>query len=528
MSTIGQCEIRGTVRAEYEDILSAEALGFLAELTRRFRPVIDQLLDERKGRQKRLDSGELFDFLPETTAIRDADWRVAPLPDDLLDRRVELTGPVDRKMIINGLNSGANCFMADFEDATSPTWDNLLQGQKNLRDAVSGVMVHEDPVSGKTYSLDYDPAVLFVRTRGLHLPEAHVLVDGEPVPGALFDFGLFFFHNAAALLEKGSGPYFYLPKLETHREARLWNDIFVQAQNRLGLPVGSIKATVLIETLPAAFEMDEILYELRDHSAGLNCGRWDYIFSFAKKLHRHPAAILPDRQQVTMTQPFMRAYTQRVIQCCHRRGVHAMGGMAPQIPIRNDPEANRVAFDKVRADKLREVTDGHDGTWVAHPGLIGIAREVFDEHMPDRHQIDRRRDDLQVTADDLLEAPVGSRTEEGLRNNIRVGIRYLAAWLGGTAAVPIDGLMEDAATAEICRMQVWSWLRHEAAVGDRPLTPERFESTMDEEVERISALSESEANSPLAQAQALFSRLCLGETCEAFFTDIAYPKLIES
>jgi malate synthase len=447
-------------------LLSQDALAFVADLTRRFRPRLQELLAKRVERQARIDAGERLDFLKETAEIRAADWAVASIPDDLRRRTVEITGPVDRKMVINALNSGADAFMADFEDSNSPTWDNNVQGQVNLMHAVRRTIEYADPASGKEYRLGERVATLIVRPRGLHLSERHVTVDGSPVPGCLFDFGLYFFHNARALLERGTGPYFYLPKLQSHLEARLWNDVFLRAEEATGIPRGTIRATVLIETLPAAFEMDEILYELREHSSGLNCGRWDYIFSFIKT-HRHDARrVLPDRSQITMEQPFMRAYTQLAVRTCHRRGAHAMGGMAAQIPIKNDPEASRRAIERVRADKLREAMDGHDGTWVAHPGLVAIAREVFEAVMPGPNQLDRGREDVRVTAADLLMLPEGTRTEEGLRLNVRVGVQYLEAWLRGNGCVPLYNLMEDAATAEISRTQVWQWIRHRAALED--------------------------------------------------------------
>ncbi|MBV8170228.1 MAG: malate synthase A, partial [Alphaproteobacteria bacterium] len=440
-------EIRGAIKPGFEEILTPEALGFVAELERRFGPERKRLLARRAEIQARLDAGQKPDFLKETAPIRDADWTVAPLPKDLLDRRVEITGPVDRKMIINALNSGANVYMADFEDASTPSWTNMVEGQLNLRDAVRRTISFEDPESGKSYALGQKLATLLVRPRGWHLIEKHLVVDGEPVSGALFDFGLYFFHNAKALLAAGTGPYFYLPKMESHLEARLWNDIFVHAQRALGLPRGTIKATVLIETILAAFEMDEILYELREHSAGLNCGRWDYIFSFIKKFAEDPKAVMPDRGSVTMTSHFLRSYSQLLIQVCHRRNVHAMGGMAAQIPIKHDQVANDQAMDKVRADKQREAGDGHDGTWVAHPGLIPIAKQVFDQTMTAANQIARKRQDVHVSAADLLAVPTGDITEAGLRQNISVGIGYIEAWLRGQGCVPLHILFDDAATA---------------------------------------------------------------------------------
>jgi malate synthase len=471
-------EVHAPVEASWDEILSPDALAFLGKLARAFEPRRRQLLERRTRRQAEITRGAFPDFLPDTAAIRDADWRVAPIPADLTDRRVEITGPVDRKMVINALNSGAKVYMADFEDSHTPTWRNTLEGQVNLRDAVRGTIEFTSP-EGKRYALRPPVATLMVRPRGWHLPEKHVTVDGAPIAGALFDFGLFFFHNAAALVAKGSGPYFYLPKLESHLEARLWNDVFNLAQDELGLPRGTIRATVLIETILAAFEMDEILYELRDHSAGLNCGRWDYIFSFIKKFRHRPDFVLPDRSQVTMDRPFLRAYVDLLIRTCHRRGIHAMGGMAAQIPIKHDPAANDAALARVRADKLREVKAGHDGTWVAHPGLVPVAMEVFDAHMATSHQLHVTRDDVRVTAADLLAVPDGQITEAGLRLNVDVGVQYLESWLRGVGCVPIYNLMEDAATAEISRTQVWQWVRHGARLADgRPVTAELVHGVM--------------------------------------------------
>jgi malate synthase len=458
--------IRGEMRPGFETVLTPEAVAFVVALERKFGAERRRLLARRAEVQAKLDGGWKPVFRPETKAIRDADWTVAKLPKDLLDRRVEITGPVDRKMIINALNCGASVFMADFEDASTPSWTNLVEGQLNLRDAVAGTIAFDDPESGRHYALAAKTAVLKVRPRGWHLPEKHVLVDGEPMSGSLFDFGLFFFHNAKALLAKGSGPYFYLPKLESADEAELWNAVFVEAQAALGIPKGSIKATVLIETILAAFEMDEILHALRDHSAGLNCGRWDYIYSFIKKFRNDPKAMLPDRGQVAMTTHFLQSYVRLLIKTCHRRNVHAMGGMAAQIPIRNDPAANDAAMAKVRADKEREAGEGHDGTWVAHPGLVAIAKEVFDKAMPGPNQIARKRQDVEVGAADLVQVPQGTITEAGLRQNVNVGIGYIESWLRGNGCVPLYHLMEDAATAEISRSQVWQWRRHGAKLAD--------------------------------------------------------------
>jgi malate synthase len=454
-------EFRAPVEGRGEEILTREALEFVAELQRRFDSTRKDLLRRRAERQARLDAGELPDFLPETREVREADWKIAPVPDDLQDRRVEITGPVERKMMINALNSGARCFMADFEDANSPTWANCVGGQVNLVDAIQGTISLETP--DKTYRLGDEPATLLVRPRGWHLPERHVLVDGEPVSASLFDFGLYFFQNAQRLLACGTGPYLYIPKLESHLEARLWNDVFDFAEEELDVPAGSIKATVLIETILAAFEMDEILYELREHSAGLNAGRWDYIFSVIKKFPNREEFVLPDRAQVTMTVPFMRAYTELLVKTCHRRGAHAMGGMAAFVPSRRDPEVNETALAKVREDKVREANDGFDGTWVAHPDLVPVATEEFDRVLGERpNQVERLREDVSVGADDLLDVrvPGGEVTEDGVRNNVSVGLRYLESWLRGVGAVAIYNLMEDAATAEISRSQIWQWIRH--------------------------------------------------------------------
>ncbi|MFN0007416.1 MAG: malate synthase A [Planctomycetota bacterium] len=452
-------------------VLTPPALAFLADLERRFGARRRQLLARRAGVQARLDAGERPGFLAETSELRAAEWKVAEAPADLRERKVEITGPVDRKMIINALNSGASVFMADFEDASSPTFANLVDGQANLQDAVRRtiefVQPGTGPGAGKVYRLADRTATLVVRPRGWHLPERHVQIDGEPMSGSLFDFGLYFFHNAAELLRRGTGPYFYLPKLESRLEARLWNDVFVHAQEALGIPRGSIRATVLVETILAAFEMDEILWELREHSSGLNCGRWDYIFSFIKKFRADPGFVLPDRALVTMDQGFLRDYSLLLVKTCHRRGAHAMGGMAAQIPIKDDPQRNAAALAKVRADKKREVEAGHDGTWVAHPGLVPIAREEFDRVLGDRpNQLEVLREDIRVGAAELLAVPQVVITEAGLRANLEIGVRYLEAWLSGNGCVPIHGLMEDAATAEISRAQIWQWVRHGARLAD--------------------------------------------------------------
>jgi malate synthase len=465
-----------------------------------------------------MDSGVLPDFLAETAHIRQADWKVAPIPQDLQDRRVEITGPVDRKMIINAFNSGANVFMADFEDSNSPTWQNNLEGQTNLRDAVRGTISFSSP-EGKNYRLNPAVATLMVRPRGWHLDERHFTVDGKAISASLFDFGLFFFHNAQALIDKGTGPYFYLPKMESHLEARLWNDVFCFAQDELGIPRGTIRATVLIETILAAFEMDEILYELRDHSAGLNCGRWDYIFSFIKKFRKRPDFVLPDRSTVTMEKHFLKSYVDLLIQTCHRRGIHAMGGMAAQIPIKNDPEANERALDKVRQDKLREVSAGHDGTWVAHPGLVSVAREIFDAHMPKPNQIEKKRGDVRVTAKDLLTVPEGPITAEGLRWNIDVGLQYLESWLRGSGCVPIYDLMEDAATAEISRAQVWQWLHHGVRLSDgRTVSKELVRSVISEQRDRLRGARATEAAN-------IFDSMITSSEFPEFLTLVAYDSI---
>ena len=498
-------------------ILTRPALAFVEDLTRRFRPRIDELLARRGTVQERYDHGERPDFLAGTSDVRAGDWKVGRVPADLQDRRVEITGPVDRKMIINALNSGAQVFMADFEDATSPTWANLVTGQANLMDAVRRTIAYENPDTGKRYALNPQVATLMVRPRGFHLPERHCVVDGRPAPGMLFDFGLYLFHNAEALAKAGTGPYFYLPKMQSHLEARLWNDLFLHAQSALKIPAGTIKVTVLIETLPAAFEMDEILFELRDHIVGLNCGRWDYIFSSIKTLQNDPAFVLPDRGQVTMEAGFLRSYTQLLIKTCHRRGAHAMGGMAAQIPIKDDPEANERAMEKVRADKLREVREGHDGTWVAHPALVPIAKQIFDQGMPGPNQLHRLREDVVASASALLEAPSGTRTETGLRHNIRVGIQYLEAWLGGQGAVPIYNLMEDAATAEISRTQIWQWIRHAATLDDgRTITRPLVRQAIAEESAGWSA-----------DATKLFEQVATSDALPDFLTLPAYDILVK-
>ncbi len=520
--------VLGPIAPGYEAILTPAALGFLAELHRSFAGRIRTLLQLRKDAQRRFDDGRLPGFLRNTAAVREADWKVLPVRDDLADRRVEITGPTDRKMIINALNSGARVFMADLEDSSAPTWAAMVEGQVNLRDAVAGTIAFDHPTSGKHYELSDDPAVLMVRPRGLHLPERHLEVDGHPIPASLFDFGLFFFHNAAALIAKGSGPYFYLPKLENLLEARLWNDVFVRAQERLRIPEGTIKATVLVETLPASFQIEEILHELRNHSAGLNCGRWDYIFSYIKTVRNHREFLTPDRVAIGMTQPMMAAYARRVIAVCHRRGAHAMGGMAAQIPIKGDAEANEAALAKVRADKLREVTDGHDGTWVAHPALVPIAMKIFDEHMPTPNQLSRQRED-DVSVADLLRVPRGPRTEEGVRINIRVGIQYLEAWLGGSGCVPLYNLMEDAATAEISRAQLWQWVFHGADLDDgRTVTVELFRGLMADELSALrTQLGDARYDGGhFEEAKRIFDDLVTANTLAPFLTLKAYEHLL--
>jgi malate synthase A len=526
--SVAGLELRGELPAGHEAVLTPAALELVADLARRFRQRVTELLDRRRERQRRFDAGERPHFLTETEEIRAGEWTVAPIPRDLQDRRVEITGPVDRKMIINALNSGASVFMADFEDSNSPTWRNVVEGQVNLKDAVAGTISYLAPETGKRYQLNPGVATLMVRPRGWHLTERHVLVDGTPIPGAFFDFGVFLANNARALVAKGSGPYFYLPKLESHLEARLWNDVFLRAQELLGLPRGTIRATCLIETLPAAFEMDEFLYELREHSAGLNCGRWDYIFSFIKRFRADPRMVLPDRAQVTMDKGFLRAYVQLLIKTCHRRGIHAMGGMAAQIPIKDDPAASEAALAKVRADKLREVTDGHDGTWVAHPGLVPVAKAVFDEGMKGPNQIHRKREDVSVTAGDLLRPASGTRTEAGLRHNIRVSVQYIEAWLGGSGCVPLYQLMEDAATAEISRALAWQWIHHGVALQDgQRLTVERFRTLVAEEMDRIRL----EVGDPrfesgrFDEARSLFERMSTQAEFVEFITLPAYELL---
>jgi malate synthase len=512
-------------RAEYESILTPQALEFVAALNERFAPRVTELLRAREARQKRFDAGELPDFLAETKSVRESDWQVAPVPADLRDRRVEITGPTDRKMIINALNSGAKVFMADCEDSLAPTWDNVVSGQINLYDAVRRT-IELVADTGKVYRLNRETAVLIVRPRGWHLVEKNITQDGAAVVGAFVDFGLYFFHNAKEALARATGPYFYLPKMESHLEARLWADVFRFSESALGVPRGSIRATVLIETLPAAFEMDEILFELQEYIAGLNCGRWDYIFSFIKKFALRPDFVLPDRHEVTMTTHFLRSYSQLCIRTCHRRGAFAMGGMAAQIPIKNDPRANEQALGKVRADKEREATDGHDGTWVAHPGLVPIAREIFDRLMQSPNQVHKLRKDVVVTAADLLTVPAGKITEAGLRNNVNVGLQYMAAWLAGNGCVPINNLMEDAATAEISRAQLWQWIRHAAALDDgRKITLELFRTVLSEELFRLSEAQAAPGPLPYRDAAQLLDEITAARDFVPFLTLAAYPRL---
>jgi malate synthase len=516
-------EIRGQMAPGFEEILTPEALAFVAKLQREFRGRRKECLKRRQERQAALDAGQSLDFLSETKHIRESDWKCASIPADLCDRRVEITGPTDRKMVINALNSGAKMFMADFEDANSPTWRNMIEGQINLRDAIRRTIAFTSP-EGKEYKLKEKLAVLMVRPRGWHLIEKHLFVDGEPVAGGLFDFGLYFFHNARELLGRGTGPYFYLPKIENHLEARIWNDVFDLAQDELGIPRGTIRATVLIETIPAAFEMDEILYELRDHSAGLNCGRWDYIFSCIKKFRNKPDFVLADRALITMTTHFMHSYSLLCIKTCHRRNTFAMGGMAAQIPVKNNPAANEEAFAKVRADKEREARDGHDGTWVAHPGMVQLALDAFDAVMPQPNQIERKREDVQITARDLLDfQPSEPITEQGLRQNVSVGVQYLEAWLRGHGAVPLFNLMEDAATAEISRAQVWQWMRHPRGVlnDGRKVTKELFRGVLGEELSKVRRF----AGDKFDTARDLFDKITTDGDFAEFLTLPGYEKL---
>ncbi len=507
------------------EILNPEAMRFLAELVERFTPRLRELLAARRDRQAEFDAGRLPDFDPATTDIREAEWRVAEIPEEVLDRRTEITGPVSRKMVINALNSGARVYMADFEDSTAPSWFNVLDGQINLRDAVRRQIAFTSP-EGKEYALNEETAVLMVRPRGLHLPERHLRHGGKPVPGALVDFGLFLFHNHAELARRGSRPYFYIPKLEHHEEAAWWEEVITFAERRLGLERGTVRVTLLIETLPAVFQMHEILHALKDRILGLNCGRWDYIFSYIKTFRRHPDRVLPDRDQVVMTTPFLRAYSRLLIQTCHRRGAFAMGGMAAQIPISGDEEANAAALEKVRADKQREAGDGHDGTWVAHPGLEPLARAEFDRVMQGPNQIDRKLDCLEISAGVLIEPSAGTITEAGVRKNIGVAIQYMAAWLQGNGCVPIDHLMEDAATAEIGRAQLWQWAEHGARTDDgRTITREWLVTVFDEEKRPLTAGVDNGRLHAVNRATALLQEMTRSPELEEFLTLPAYGLL---
>lgn len=522
-----QTQMKVIANEQFQNIFSPELVNFLTELHQKFNGRRLELLIARKAKQNEFDQGKLPSFPKETEEIRNGDWVCNPLPKDLLDRRVEITGPVDRKMVINALNSGSSTFMADFEDSNAPTWQNCMEGQINLSDVVNKTISFENK-AGKKYQLGEKTAVLLVRPRGLHLDEKHIEFDGETASGSLTDFGVFFFRNAKKLVENGSGPYFYLPKLEHYEEARWWNDVFVFAQDYVGIPQGTVKATVLIETITASFQLDEILYELKEHSAGLNCGRWDYIFSYIKKFRNLPEFLVPDRDQVTMTSPFMSAYSKRVIQVCHKRGVHAMGGMAAQIPVKNNEEENEIAYAKVRADKEREVKNGHDGTWVAHPGLVPVAKEIFDEFMPTPNQIDKKHNDYHISEADLLEIPKGTITENGVRKNINVGILYIESWLMGTGAAALYNLMEDAATAEISRTQVWQWLKNRAKLDDgRILTPEMVLDWEKEELENIKDYvgEDRYASGKFQLATELFNDLVLNENFAEFLTLKAYQYL---
>ena len=511
----------------YESILTPDSMSFLSELFNEFEGDIDALLGKRRERQEKLDSGEFPDFLSETASIRQSEWKVAEIPPALRDRRVEITGPVDRKMVINALNSGANTYMADFEDSSSPTWSVMMEGQVNLRDAVSGTISFTNP-SGKEYRLNSETSVLLVRPRGWHLKEKHLDFWGKAPSAALVDFGLFFFHNAKKLLAQGVGPYFYLPKMESHLEARLWNEVFNFSQDYLGIPRGSVRATVLIETTPAAFEMDEILWELRDHSAGLNCGRWDYIFSFIKCFRNHPDFVLPNRSEVGMTEHFLSSYSQLLIKTCHRRGVHAMGGMAAQIPIKDDEDANNAAFEKVRSDKEREAKNGHDGTWVAHPGLISVAKDVFDAYMPKDNQIDKTRSDVEVSQSDLLRVPVGTISIDGLEANISAALYYTEQWISGLGCVPLNNLMEDAATAEISRAQIWQWIRHDRGVthDGQQINEDLVRSLLDDELAKIkTTFGDTYTNTRFSEAAELIVRIVTDKQLADFLTLEAYSLI---
>ncbi|MCA0153221.1 malate synthase A [Winogradskyella vincentii] len=528
IETPKQISLSKDVNKYYPNILTEEALLFIKQLHKKFNTQRLQLLEKRKGQQALFDQGLYPSFPAETKDIREGNWTVGDIPQDLLDRRVEITGPVDRKMVINALNSGAKTFMADFEDSNAPSWSNNLEGQQNLFDANKRVIELIDEKRGKHYRLNDETAVLLVRPRGLHLNESHLLVDGEEVSGSLFDFGLYVFHNTKILLEQNTAPYFYIPKLEHYLEARWWNKVFEFAQDYLNVPKGTFKATLLIETITASFQLDELIYELKDHIVGLNCGRWDYIFSYIKKFRNHKDFIVPNRDQVTMTTPFMAAYSDLVIQICHKRGIHAMGGMAAQIPIKNNPKANEEALEKVRIDKEREAKNGHDGTWVAHPALVEVAMNEFDKYMPTPNQIFRKRENLSITESDLLEIPKGTITEAGIRKNINVGILYMEAWLRGHGAVALYHLMEDAATAEISRTQLWQWLKNKVILEDgRQFNASLFEEFFDDEVEKIvTEVSEEKIESTkFCEAVQLFKRLVTQDKFEEFLTLSAYKQL---
>ena len=516
-----------TLSSEEQQILNPKTLALIELLHTKFNPRRLELLAKRKHRQDEIDDGKKPDFLEDTKSIRDGDWEVAPLPPDLQDRRVEITGPVDRKMVINALNAPVKTFMADFEDSCSPTWSNIVQGQINLRDAINGTIEFIRDSDQKRYSLNENTATLIVRPRGWHLNEKHILINGEEVSGSLFDFALYLSNNYQSLNSKGSGPYFYLPKLESHLEARLWNDVFVEAQDFLKVEQGTIKATVLIETILAAFEMNEILYELKDHSAGLNCGRWDYIFSFIKRFRNDPSCILPNRDEVTMTRHFLNSYVDELIKTCHKRNVHAMGGMAAQIPIKNDAEKNKLAMDKVQSDKLREAKAGHDGTWIAHPGLSTIAMNAFDSVMANNpNQISNKRNDVNTTAGDLLKIPTGSITQQGIRENIRVGVQYIEAWLSGNGCVPLYNLMEDAATAEISRSQIWQWIHHKVRISEseQVISEEYFVQSLEEEMDLIIAERDFDSEH-LQTAVDLFKDMSISSEFDEFLTLPAYQHL---
>ena len=521
-------QVTGALKPGYERVLTTEALEFVASIARRFEPQRRRLMEARSERQAKWDAGTLPDFLAETQAIREGDWKVAPIPDDLLDRRVEITGPTTRKMIINALNSGASVFMADCEDALSPTWPNVIEGQINMMDYWQGQIDFTEEDTGKRYAIGPSPAILMVRPRGWHLTEDHIAVDGDKIAGAFVDFGFYFFHNIRRILDRGTGPYFYLPKTESHLKSRLWNEVFLFAQEQLQIPAGTIKATVLIETLPAVFEMHEILYELRDHIAGLNCGRWDYIFSYIKTLRAKPEYVLPDRGQVVMSKAFLKAYAELLIQTCHKHGAFAMGGMSAFIPNRRDPEVTEKALAAVREDKLREVQYGHDGTWVAHPDLVPTALEVFNQHMPQKNQLDRLREDVKVGQKDLLQPHEGTRSEEGLRVNIRVGVQYIEGWLRGNGAVPLYNLMEDAATAEISRTQNWQWLHYGATLSDgRRVTAELAEACLADEMAKLrTSLGDAYSKGRFEEAVGLFRQLVLSDRLEAFLTLPAYKLIV--